>query len=276
MVFSMPSRKRSTFFYRLCILIALTLTACEPAAVNSAPVILLPTPTRRMVHTSTPVVIPSAIAVPVAETATIEPSMIPPTPNTPAACIPQNTEIHLGRVTRVIDGSQIEAAVDGETWVVTFAGIESPAPLIEKTAILGQDQQIVLIKEKDRGTDQPNQHVRYVMADDHFINLEMIQSGDAKVDAASAPSCAQIFLDAESEARVAKKGVWGPTPIPTLTFWPTVGLGEGNSGACDCSVRWTCDNFRSQKAAQSCFDACNDYTSLLDDNHDGKACENLP
>jgi hypothetical protein len=68
--------------------------------------------------------------------------------------------------------------------------------------------------------------------------------------------------------------MWRPTPVPTHTFVPFVTVNP--NAACDCSIRYECSDFQTHTAAQTCFNACNDYNSRLDEDHDGLACENLP
>jgi endonuclease YncB( thermonuclease family) len=204
-------------------------------------------------------------------------------PPLPAACAQTGSEASQGTVSGVIDSSTIEVQVAGSAARVGYAGIVVPAgdPQIDQAAAqqareLLENQAVVLVKdvsEEDSAGRQP----RYVFAGSRFINYEMVRLGLAFVQTRSPDqACAAFLAQAEQQARANHLGIWKPTPVPTRTFVPFVTLEQANPAGCDCSKRYECSNFSTHEEAQSCFNLCNDYSSKLDDDHDGIACENLP
>ena len=207
-------------------------------------------------------------------TRTVTPTPYIPPP--PEACIPSDTEILLGQVVAVVDGESIRVQVqDGRTLWVVYAGISAPPGSTAKNNELVNGQAVVLVKGAS-DMDEEGRLPRYVMAGNRFVNYELVRAGYAQVIDPPDPSCAQVLRRAEASAQADQAGLWAPTPMPTLTFMPTVGYTPGSLNGCSCSVQWTCANFRSQARAQACFNACNDYNSRLDEDHDGLACEELP
>ena len=213
-------------------------------------------------------------------TATIRPTrtLTPTRPVTPPpeACVPSNTEILLGQVVAVQDGESIQVQVlDGRTLWIVYAGITAPPESMSKNNELVSGQQVTLVKDVS-GMDEMGRLPRYVLVGNRFINYELVRKGFAQVIDSPDQACAQVFREAQTGAQADQFGLWVPTPVPTLTFVPTVGINPGDLTGCSCSVKWTCANFRSQARAQACFNACNDYNSRLDEDHDGLACEELP
>ena len=198
-----------------------------------------------------------------------------PTPLPPSDCIPRNTDIQLGTVTQAVGGDALEVEVNGQLVTVVYAGVEAPAAAQTFNASMVEGQTAVLVRDTLDADDQ-GRLLRYVMIGDHFINVELIQQGYAQTATTTAPACAAVFEQAEAQARNQRLGLWAPTVVPTLTFFPTVGLSAPAQSACDCSIRWTCSNFNTQAQAQACFNACNDYNSRLDQDHNGTACDALP
>jgi hypothetical protein len=63
--------------------------------------------------------------------------------------------------------------------------------------------------------------LRYVLVEGTFANLELVQSGYAI--ASSMPpdtQCDALFQEAQSEAILAERGLWGPEATPTRTLRP--------------------------------------------------------
>jgi micrococcal nuclease len=218
---------------------------------------------------------PAANASPVANA-----SPLAPLPQLPASCANGSKEIRQGTVTRVVDRETIEVNLDGALVPVGFAGLSFPSgselePQALSTLRALADGRPVILAMDVSGQDGQGRLVRYVFAGGRFLNAEIIRLGFAQVDP-NAPdqACAVELQQAEGQARTAQVGIWQPTPVPTHTFVPFVTVNPNT--ACDCSVRYTCSDFRTHADAQACFNACNDYNSLLDEDHDGLACENLP
>jgi endonuclease YncB( thermonuclease family) len=191
-------------------------------------------------------------------------------------------------VSEVINGDTLLVNLDGNLVQVGYAGIAAPAAnagqpgalALQKNQELLAGQMVVLVKDVSE-IDPAGRLLRYVFftsgdTGDRFANYELVRSGYASQIDSLDQACAVVLHAAEQDARAERLGLWAPTPVPTATFMPTVGLDPGQYAPCDCSVRWECSNFRSRAAAQACFNACNDYNSKLDDDHDGLACEQLP
>lgn len=207
------------------------------------------------------------------------------TPPPPAGdCAPRDTEIRLGQVRDVLAGDTLLVELDGALVQVGYAGISAPGPetgrpgqlaLEQNRALLG-GQDVVLVKDVSEA-DPNGRLLRYVFFNGgaRFANYELVRLGYAAAVDSPDQACATVLRGAQDEARSTQAGLWAPTPVPTATYLPTVALNPGQQ-PCDCSVRWECSDFRTHASAQACFNACNDYNSRLDDDHDGLACEALP
>lgn len=198
----------------------------------------------------------------------------------PAACAQQSTEVRRGTITRIIDESAVEIRLDGENMQVAFAGIRvlpghsENNPAVQKISELTAGMDILLVKDATE-QDPSGRLVRYLFAGNTFINYELVRAGLAQLLPDSPDrACLSLFEQAEEFARDEKLGLWKPTPVPTRTFVPMVSLAPQT--ACECSKRPVCADFDTREQAQTCFNACQDYNSLLDEDHDGLACEQLP
>jgi len=230
------------------------------------------TPTPKPVRTLPATFTPQSIAT-LRPTST--PTTAPPTPVPPQACIPPESEIQAGMVVEVRDGQSLQVDVDGQVLTIVYAGISVPPTSRAKNSELVSGRQVILVSDSAT-TGDTGQILRYVLAGDRFINYELVRQGYAQALDLPELACAQVLHQAEVQARADQLILWAPTRIPTLTFVPTVGSNPADLASCDCSVSWSCTDFRSQSRAQACFNACNDYNSRLDEDHDGLACENLP
>lgn len=236
-------------------------------------------------HASVPAAPPALPETPTAQAflteKTTPPAAAPGETNLPA-CAQQSGGIQQGVVVRLVDSSTIEVKVNDAPLLVSYAGLSVPTegPLSEQAlqqarAVI-EGQPVVLVRDP-LGVDTSNHLARYVFSNGHFLNMELLQRGLARVDpGVHALSCASSFRQAEQQARDARLGLWKPAPIPTATFMPMVTLDTSNQAACNCSARPVCSDFRTHAEAQACFNKCNDYNSKLDDNHNGIACEGLP
>ena len=210
-----------------------------------------------------------------------------PTPRVPtitAACLQRASGSHLGSSARVLDDSTIEAQVDGVLQRFRLAGILIPedSPLSEETASTLREQvdgrELLLFQ--DPGSPAPAEGAplpRYILVEDRLLNQELVEQGLGKTDLeAPEQMCANLFLQAEQQARAEKIGLWQPARVPTATFMPFVTLDPALAAPCDCMSRPVCSDFRTHDEAQACYNACNDYNSRLDEDRDGIACEALP
>lgn len=215
----------------------------------------------------------------------LEPTATQIVPASANICIPQNAEARLGIVSAVIDGDTIEVETDGQKWLVGYAGIDAPSPsdqasstgvqAAEQNANLVSGHMVTLVKDPS-GQDEAGRLLRYVFSGDVFVNYELVRQGYAEAAASTGPMCAAVFQQAEAEARAEQRAMWSPTPVPTRTFIPTVVINNSQEAPCSCTPRPVCADFDNRADAQACFNACNDYNSLLDEDHDGLACEGLP
>lgn len=189
-------------------------------------------------------------------------------------------ETHLAVQARIEAGGLLAAQVEGEEHFFRLAGILLPEDAASTSYALERIRALLegetfLLALGPAGAEQPP--AAYVVTADRFLNADLLQHGLARIEpaAASAP-CANLFLQAEQQARIDRAGIWQPTRVPTATFLPLVTLDPTLLPPCDCSARPTCADFTTRTAAQACYNACNDYHSQLDIDRDGLACEELP
>lgn len=206
-----------------------------------------------------------------------------------ARCAQNNQPIRRGTITRILDTGTLEVQTEEGIQRISFAGIqatnqaslgdaaEQDLQALQEMLAQFEGQPILLIKDA-ADQDTTARKPRYVIANDRFVNSDLVREGHA-IALSNAPdqACTASFYDLEQQARAEGLGIWKkPTPIPTRTFMPFVTLDPSTQAGCVCSERPICANFNTHDQAQSCFNACNDYNSLLDEDHDGIACENLP
>ncbi len=122
----------------------------------------------------------------------------------------------------------MEVEINGQLVKVAYAGVEAPAAAQTRNASMVEGQTAVLVRDM-LDTDEQGRLLRYVMIGDHFINVELIQQGYAHTVRTTAPACAAVFEQAEAQARDQRLGLWAPTVVPTLTFFPTVGPARSGS-----------------------------------------------
>jgi len=173
-------------------------------------------------QTPTPTSTPSATYTP---TSTPLPSLPPG-----GECIPTHT-LQVATTVSVIDGDTIDVNVEGEVYRVRYIGMDTPerwepfyaeAKAFDRSLVEGKT--LYLYKDVSE-TDRYGRLLRYVVADDVFVNLELVHQGWATV--ATYPpdvACADAFLTAQQDAQENGRGIWAPTqtPTPTPTAAPTV------------------------------------------------------
>jgi peptide/nickel transport system permease protein len=187
--------------------------------------------TRKLNTTITrPSAIPSRTSMPVTSTSTEVPasateplatstSLFPITPTTQASCIPANSRAS-ARVLEIVDGNTVKVLMDGLVYVVRYIGVELPqddvytmdAYLVNSELVFRKD--VTLIGDR-MYRDPSGRLLRYILVEDTFINVELLQRGLGKaVDAPPNSSCSQIFKAAEESAIQSAQGVWA---VPTLS-----------------------------------------------------------
>jgi micrococcal nuclease len=138
------------------------------------------------------------------------------------ACIPGNQREY-GKAIEIIDGNTIKVLINGLVYQVRYIGVRLPEDTNAALLTAAKNGELVYLKDltligDGADKDQVGRLLRYVMAEDQFINLELIQQGYAYADAAEPlSSCGQVFKDAEQAAQAAKSGIWKfipATPAP--------------------------------------------------------------
>lgn len=218
-------------------------------------------------------------------------------PNIPGAqCVPTNTARLRALVSRVIDGQTIEVSIDNNPYKVRYIGLSAPGvtPVIEwmgpqaiaVNSDLVSGKFVILVKDVSEA-DSAGLLLRYVFVDNIFVNYELIRKGFARALIVTPDvACGTPFLAAQSEAQSALLGVWSPTPLPTssATLTPTETRLPTNTSMptntspppCSCNRIYTCNDFRTQAAAQACYEFCGPGIGLIDKNNNGQVCEGLP
>jgi endonuclease YncB( thermonuclease family) len=132
-------------------------------------------------------------------------------------------------VTRVIDGDTIEVDIGGVLYKVRYIGVDTPeldderpefcalaqeATRYNRQLVEGQAIQL----EKDVSeTDHYGRLLRYVYVGDIFVNTELVSAGLAWSKAYPPDTKYQaVFDEAESEARLAKIGIWWEEETPPI------------------------------------------------------------
>jgi endonuclease YncB( thermonuclease family) len=130
-------------------------------------------------------------------------------------------------VTRVIDGDTIEVDIGGVLYKVRYIGIDTPELDDERPEFcalaqeatrynrqLVEGQEIRLEKDVSE-TDHYGRLLRYVYVDDTFVNAELVSAGLAWAKTYPPDTKYQaVFDEAESEARLAKIGIWQEEEVP--------------------------------------------------------------
>jgi len=124
-------------------------------------------------------------------------------------------------VTRVIDGDTIEVSIAGAVHKVRYIGIDTPELDDTRAKLYALAQEATRCNrkllegkairlEKDVSeTDRYGRLLRYVYADDIFVNAELVKQGLAWAKAYEPDTKYQDILEeAEVEARRNKIGIW--------------------------------------------------------------------
>ncbi len=122
-------------------------------------------------------------------------------------CIPGIDSAEKAQVVRVIDGDSIEVELNGEKTQVRYIGINTPEYYSDERdeAIKASDANKKLVEGKtiymfrdQSDTDRYGRLLRYVLTDQAFVNLELVQGGYAEAkEYPPDTACHQIFEKAE-------------------------------------------------------------------------------
>lgn len=187
----------------------------------------------------------NATATEIEATATMEETSLPTATNTPeptieptptvkptdlfdavqhVECIPDN-ERHEARVVNVIDGDTIEIAIEGKTYKLRYIGIDTPeknpaqfmsSESSAANAELVSGRDIIFVSDVSE-TDSFGRLLGYVIADDIFVNRELVVQGFASAkEYPPDTACSQTFSEAMTTASAAGLGLWSvaPTTMP--------------------------------------------------------------
>jgi micrococcal nuclease len=124
----------------------------------------------------------------------------------------------VGIVTKIVDGDTIHVAINGTNYTVRYIGIDAPenttknerlgADATERDKELVAGKRVILVKDVSE-TDRYGRLLRYVFADNVFVNYELVREGYA--EATPYPpdtSCKQVFYDAKLLAQQEHRELW--------------------------------------------------------------------
>lgn len=208
-----------------------------------------------------------------------------PLPENSACALSKSGAAEIAVVMRVINPFTVEAILNGQTVQIRYLGIDMPpwgnpveyftSDALDKNIQMVQGKVITLIKDQT-DTDQQGYLLRYVFADDRFINYELIRQGYARFTTfPQDTSCDATLTTAQQQAQTDSAGIWALAAA-------TPPASAASSGApCDCAgPDLDCRDFGIQPVAQTCYDYCRDAglgdIFLIDNDQNGKACEALP
>ena len=193
------------------LMVMMLVTACG----GLAPV---PTPVRKRTATPAPPTLPPTVP-PTAvlwPTATATPAATATLTATPTPAV---VECVNAQVTRVVDGNSLEVKIGNKTSKVRYLGLNAPGPTermgkdalaANKTLVEGKT---VCLEKDVTETDKSGALLRYVYVDDLLANVELVRLGMAQVTLAPPDTKYQtLLLEAQQEAYVAGRGLWGGTP----------------------------------------------------------------
>ena len=143
-------------------------------------------------------------------------------------CIPWNSRAVRANVLDVIDGVTIEVDLGGERKRVRYIGIDlldysddwtTWVRMTEKNQELAAGKLVLFVEGVSDSASEGEILLRYVLAEDVFINYELARSGYA-IAASTPPDtvCDSAFQEAQAAAIQAERGLWAPAAAPTRTF----------------------------------------------------------
>ncbi|MBI5354252.1 MAG: thermonuclease family protein [Chloroflexi bacterium] len=135
------------------------------------------------------------------------------------ACIPQNPP-QTGKAVEVIDGNTMRVLMDGLVFTIRYIGVEVPKDTLDAKLASIANSELVYAKDVTlisgaSDKDERGRLLRYVLAENKFINLEIIRQGMGfSLDSPPNSSCLSVFMSAEQFARTAQLGMWMRIPTP--------------------------------------------------------------
>jgi endonuclease YncB( thermonuclease family) len=192
-------------------------TPTRSAAAQSAPTAYIPA-TLPATWTSAPPTPTNTRVIPIPATFTPGPS---PTPT----LLPERTK---ALVVGIQDSRTLEVLIEGQPvsriFTVRLLGIESPL-LSDPWSKVAFDwlaretgRQVVVLERDQVEYDAQGNLLRYVWQQGRMINVTMVQLGLATAtDNVAALRFGTDLLEAQADARQARRGLWGPAPTPTPT-----------------------------------------------------------
>lgn len=226
---------------------------------------------------------------------------------------PNNPNIQLAKVVRVIDGDTIEVDLgEGDIKTVRYIGIDTPESVDPRQPVQCFSKEasaknkelvgngIVGLEKDVSETDRYGRLLRYVYMGDLFVNQVLVVEGYARSSSYPPDVKYQDKLRlSEQQARTGNKGLWGscnpstqtPTKKPVTSNPPSSQTNTNtpsstNTGGGVCKYSCSspdrdCADFSSHSEAQTFFNCCG-FTAQNDpmrlDNTgvgDGIACENI-
>ncbi len=119
-------------------------------------------------------------------------------------CIPDISSYEVGTLLDIIDGDSIRVAIQGSIFEVRYIGIDTPEYNSDKrqAAVEAAEENkkilstslVYLFKDQSE-TDKYGRLLRYVIANDKFINLELVRSGHAQVKKYYPDTSCQLTFD---------------------------------------------------------------------------------
>jgi len=171
-----------------------------------------------------------------------------PTPGRPT------TGLTEALVTRVIDGDTIEVEMNGATWHLRYIGIDAPetgsghvpfewlgaeATLVNEALVGGRT---VWLEKDVSETDRYDRLLRYVWVGDVLVNAELVRLGYARSIAYPPDLRYQGLLDqAQTQAREAGLGLWGPQPTSNPAAPPSLTPAAGGAPEEDVGLPDDCE-----------------------------------
>jgi micrococcal nuclease len=154
-----------------------------------------------------------------------------------ANCIPVN-EFELARVVEIVDGDTIKIYMNDKVYSVRYIGIDTPETggqyySLEsklKNSELVLQNEVILIKDVS-DKDQYGRLLRYVIANNVFVNYDLVRNGYAKAIAYPPDtSCEEKFNQAQDLAKSSLVGIWKPpTSVPIVNTPSNSGGGGGSN-----------------------------------------------
>lgn len=160
----------------------------------------------------------------------------------PYACIPVENGLEMGTVTSVIDGDTIHVNIDGQEYSVRYIGIDAPErdtggllyeQASQRNSELVAGRNVILVRDESE-TDTFGRLLRYVLAGDTFVNLELVRGGYAEAKAYPPDTaCHETFKDAEPAVRSNEITLPTDPLLPTAEMTAALGI-EGTTAAGPC------------------------------------------